>query len=83
MNNLYQFFENKACKYYPCHSRIQNINCMFCYCPLYHFEECPGNYKFVESNGRRIKGCTDCTFPHEPENYDNIITLVSKNNVYH
>ena len=27
-------FENRECKYYPCHE-TDNINCLFCYCPLF------------------------------------------------
>ena len=42
MKNSYKYFENRGCKYYPCHRDIQNVNCMFCYCPLYNFEEYPG-----------------------------------------
>ena len=77
MKNSYKYFENRECKYYPCHRDIQNVNCMFCYCPLYNFEECPGEYSFIESNGRLIKEWTNCTFPHEAENYEVIIALLS------
>ena len=77
MKNSYKYFENRECKYYPCHRDMQNVNCMFCYCPLYNLEECPGEYRFIESNGRQIKECTNCTFPHEAENYEVIIALLS------
>ena len=78
MENSYKYFENKSCKYYPCHNNIQNMNCLFCYCPLYGLEKCPGEYKFIESHGKKIKECTDCTFPHKEDNYDNIIDFLSK-----
>lgn len=78
MENTYKFFENKQCKYYPCHKGMQNINCLFCYCPLYNLAKCPGEYRYVESKGKRVKDCTDCTFPHKAENYDIIIALLSK-----
>ncbi|MBQ8625909.1 MAG: metal-binding protein [Agathobacter sp.] len=78
MKNSYRFFENKECKYYPCHNGQQNINCMFCFCPLYEMEKCPGNYRYIESNGKRIKDCMDCTFPHVPENYDSIMFLLAQ-----
>ncbi len=78
MKNSYHFFENKECKYYPCHADMQNINCLFCYCPLYPLARCPGNYTYIDSNGMQVKECSDCTFPHEPENYDIIISLLSK-----
>lgn len=70
MANSYRFFENSACKYYPCHQGLDELNCLFCYCPLYHLKSCPGNY------GTSTKICTDCTFPHQPENYDVIVGLL-------
>ena len=79
MSNSYKFFENKECKYYPCHKGIEEINCLFCYCPLYSMENCPGRNEYKEINGRRVKVCTECTFPHNPENYEKVIeTLKSR-----
>ena len=77
MNNSYKYFENRECKYFPCHEDKQHINCLFCYCPLYNLENCPGEYAYLYSNGNKIKECTNCTFPHEAENYDIIIALLS------
>lgn len=73
MENSYRFFENRECRYFPCHTGLEAFNCLFCYCPLYHKEACPGNPVYVEKQGVRIKVCRDCTFPHRPENYDVII----------
>lgn len=70
MENSYRFFNNKDCKYFPCH-KIENsdeFNCLFCYCPLYLLEECGGNYKMT--NG--VKDCSDCLIPHRPKGYDHI-----------
>ena len=78
MNNSSRFFENKQCEYYPCHSGVEELNCLFCYCPLYFLEHCPGKYRYIEADGRQIKVCDDCNFPHEPENYDKIIRILSK-----
>ncbi len=78
MENSYKYFENKECKYYPCHKGMQNINCLFCYCPLYHQVTCPGQYNYIDLNGKKIKECTNCTFPHQAENYDIIISILSK-----
>lgn len=78
MEHSYRFFENKDCRYYPCHSGLQECNCLFCYCPLYEREHCPGNPEWKETDGKRIKECTDCTFPHRPENYDRIMELLKK-----
>ena len=76
MENSHKYFENRDCKYYPCHKGIEEMNCLFCYCPLYHLEHCPGNPRFHEKEGKTIKVCTDCTFPHRAENYDRIIELI-------
>ena len=76
MENSYRYFENRACQYYPCHKGSEHINCLFCYCPLYHLAHCPGNYRDIEVNGKSIKECTDCTFPHEAESYDTIMALL-------
>lgn len=76
MDHSYKYFENRACRYYPCHEGIEELNCLFCYCPLYQIEHCPGSPAFREKDGRRIKVCTACTFPHRAENYDRVIELV-------
>lgn len=76
MEQSYRFFENKSCKYFPCHAGLEDFNCLFCYCPLYHLKHCPGNPRYIEVGGNRIRECTDCTFPHQPENYDKIIRLL-------
>lgn len=75
-----RFFENKACKYYPCHKGIEELNCLFCYCPMYRMEHCPGKHRYIEKEGKRIKVCTDCIFPHRPENYDTVIKILIREN---
>ena len=77
MENSYRSFENRECRYYPCHKGIENINCLFCYCPLYALEQCPGDYTYIESNGKKVKECTNCTFPHAAENYDVMMKFLS------
>lgn len=76
MNNSSSFFANKDCKYYPCHSGGEEINCLFCYCPLYHMENCPGLNEYKEIGGKKVKVCTNCSFPHKPENYDQVVSLL-------
>lgn len=73
-NKNFKFFSNKKCEYYPCHKGIEEINCLFCFCPLYNLKDCGGNYKYTDG----IKDCTNCTFPHKKENYDKIIEKLSK-----
>ena len=80
MKQSYRYFENHSCEFYPCHKGLTQLNCLFCYCPLYHFSNCPGKYRYIDSNGKRIKECTDCTFPHKTENYEIIMELLSEPN---
>lgn len=78
MQYSYRFFENKACQYFPCHEGTGHFNCLFCYCPLYPREDCPGKPGYLEREGRRIKDCSDCIFPHLPENYDKIMAMLTE-----
>ena len=78
MEQSYRFFENKECKYFPCHKGLEEFNCLFCYCPMYPIKDCPGTPQIVEKKGKIIKVCTNCTFPHQPENYDRIIEILKE-----
>ncbi len=78
MKNSSRFFENKDCEYFPCHKGVESFNCLFCYCPFYTRSDCPGSPSFIQKNGRSIKDCTNCTFPHKPENYDKIMAELKK-----
>ncbi|MCR5704939.1 MAG: cysteine-rich small domain-containing protein [Eubacterium sp.] len=78
MKNSYKFFENRECKYFPCHKGLENFNCMFCYCPMYQKEQCLGNPSFIERGERKIKDCSQCSFPHIPENYEKIIAFLKQ-----
>lgn len=77
MKNSYKFFQNKECEWFPCHStrQIENFSCLMCFCPLYNFADCGGNYKLLK-NG--VKDCSNCTIPHY--NYDYIIKKLSEKN---
>lgn len=76
MENSYRFFANRECQYFPCHEGLDDFNCLFCYCPFYLKEKCPGNPRYIEKDIKRIKDCTNCTFPHRPENYDAILRIL-------
>lgn len=78
MDNSFKYFKNVNCKYMPCHEDVgDEFNCLFCYCPLNRYEDCLGTpeYKTME-NGTRVKICTNCIFPHIPENYEKIIEFI-------
>lgn len=71
----YKFFCNKKCEYYPCHRGLDEINCLFCYCPLFGFD-CGGNYIITPDNK---KDCSNCLLPHI--NYDFVIDFLLKRGV--
>ena len=75
-----QFFSHKECEYYPCHEGVEELNCLFCYCPFFLLEDCPGNpeWKVSENDGVRRKSCAGCTFPHRKENYPEIIRNIKE-----
>ena len=69
----YDFFQNSACEYFPCHKCTdrENFSCLFCYCPLYALgDKCGGNFTYTKEG---IKDCSDCLIPHRRENYDRIM----------
>ena len=75
MKNSYKFYNNKDCKYFPCHETIDedNFNCMFCFCPLHNYEDCGGNYKIIEYENKKIKDCSKCMIPHLENGYEYIM----------
>lgn len=74
MSENYKFFSHKNCEYFPCHktNNQEEFNCLFCYCPLYALgEDCKGNFRY---NEKGFKDCTNCLLPHNPKNYDYIMS---------
>ena len=57
MQNSYCYFKNEKCKYFPCHKveKETDFNCLFCYCPLNQYEDCPGNPHFIVKAERKLK----------------------------
>ncbi|MCR4955052.1 MAG: cysteine-rich small domain-containing protein [Lachnospiraceae bacterium] len=78
MRTALPFFANRKCKYYPCHRELNELNCMFCYCPLYKMESCPGTPTYFEHNGKQIKDCSNCLFPHRAENYGKMMEAMKE-----
>jgi Zn-finger protein len=69
----YAFFNHSECEAFPCHTTgdPDNFNCLFCYCPLYMLgRECAGSPAYSQDG---VKDCTNCTLPHERENYGIIV----------
>ena len=66
----------------PCHN-IENLNCLFCFCPNYDlsFKEgkCKINSpkrKYIENHLGRILDCSDCDFPHKIDNVKSILLKI-------
>ncbi len=38
-----------------------------------------GNPVYIEKDGKKIKDCKNCTFPHQPDNYNLIIQKLKNN----
>ena len=74
MINSHQFFENRKCEFYPCHRDMENVNCLFCYCPLYT-QECGGDFTIFAG----IKDCSQCTLPHQIGGYEFILEALTHN----
>lgn len=75
--NDHSFFQNRECKYFPCHKGAdEDFNCLFCYCPLYVLgDQCGGNFRYTEKG---IKDCTNCLVPHSCGGYEHILKNFSK-----
>ena len=74
----YDFFQNKACEYFPCHKGLEEerFSCLFCYCPLYALgENCGGSFTYTSGG---IKDCSACTRPHRRECYPEIVGQMGK-----
>ena len=56
----HKFFENDRCKFYPCHD-LKEINCLFCFCPIFFFKNCGGAYSILKDG---TKDCSKCVYPH-------------------
>ncbi len=69
----YQCFTHRDCEFFPCHRGAdrERFNCLFCYCPLYALgRRCGGDFVYSLDG---FKDCSNCLFPHKPENYKAII----------
>ena len=78
MKNCSSFFRNYECEHFPCHKVEHNedFNCLFCYCPLYPFADCGGNYKFTDKS---VKDCSECVLPHKEKKYQYIMNKLKVN----
>ena len=76
-NRAHSFFQNSECEFFPCHETdsLENFNCLFCFCPLYHLgTACGGTPTFTDKG---IKDCSNCTLPHRRDSYGFITDRLS------
>lgn len=72
----YKYFHNTECEYYPCHKMPegQELNCLFCYCPLYALgDKCGGDFVYTEKG---TKKCTGCTKPHGEDGHAYVLSKI-------
>ncbi len=76
MKHNHAYFCNRDCEYFPCHDveAGEPFNCLFCFCPLYDKADCGGAFVLTEQG---VKDCSACTFPHDPANYERLMTALS------
>lgn len=66
----YKLYSNVGCPYYPCHDIEDFVSCMFCYCPLFCYDDCGGDYIYTRLG---TKDCENCTIPHEEAGWNHVI----------
>lgn len=69
----HRYFENTECEYYPCHA-IPRVNCLFCFCPLYHLPDCGGIWTPTDKG---VKDCSRCVRPHVEGGYEFVMSRLS------
>jgi Zn-finger protein len=74
INECVCYSENKKCH------NLENLNCLFCYCPHYDTSikegKCRINSpdgKYIDNHEGKILDCSDCDFPHKMENVREIL----------
>lgn len=65
----FKFFQNRSCEFFPC-KKTTRLNCLFCFCPLYHMDDCGGKFVILDNGW---KDCTECLLPHSPNGHDYIM----------
>ena len=78
MRESCRFYCNRDCESFPCHPKPdpERFNCLFCYCPLYSMADRCGGI-FTYSGEKRVKDCSGCHLPHEPEYYTDIMAMLA------
>lgn len=51
---------------------MKDMDCRFCYCPLYSDPNCEGNFTILK-NG--IKDCSKCNWPHTKAGVEYLVKM--------
>lgn len=73
-SNSHKYFANKECPYWPCHD-LPAVNCLFCFCPLYHLQDCGGNWTLT---AKGVKDCSRCGLPHGQDGWDKVVARLTE-----
>ena len=68
-------FSHRECPSWPCHN-IEDINCIFCYCPLYYMVDCGGDFSITDKG---IKDCSRCVKPHGKDGWSYVVEKLKGN----
>jgi len=62
-----------------CHD-VENLNCLFCFCPNYNLGVREGGCKinspsgkYIETSNGKIWDCSDCDWPHKKDNAEKVL----------
>jgi Zn-finger protein len=72
----YAFFEYRQCEFFPCHKGLKELNCLFCFCPVYTDWNCPGKWSLTPDG---VKDCSKCTKFHRRSGYDQLMEYLKGN----
>lgn len=81
MRNAKKGFTNARCPAFPCHKGVdeREFNCLFCFCPLYHINECGGTPRWISTEIGQMKDCALCSKPHMgEEGYDFVLNRLEQ-----
>ena len=69
---------NKACKYFPCHTHLED--CTFCYCPFYPCKDRElGQRAYSQKQRKYVWSCMNCSWIHRRKTVERIFSLIRRN----
>jgi len=71
--------KNKACRYFPCHTELED--CTFCYCPLYPCENKERGH-FTKGMDGDVWDCSNCNWIHKKETVDKMFEVIRNQEIF-